>query len=89
MTSAVAAARRKVERALASLATKTVRVEKRHHGDVRARLARAQAALWPEGALQERSLGPLGVVARHGAHALTELADAVPLDATLHHVVHT
>ena len=89
MASAVAAARRKVEKALASLATKTVRVEKRHHDDVRARLARAQAALWPDGALQERSLGPLGVVARHGAHALTELADAVPLDATLHHVVHT
>ena len=89
MTSAVAAARRKVEKALASLATKTVRVEKRHHGDVRARLARAQAALWPEGALQERSLGPLGVVTQHGVHALTDLADAVPLDATLHHIVRT
>ena len=89
MTSAVAAARRKVEKALASLATKTVRVEKRHHDDVRARLARAQAALWPEGALQERSLGPLGVVTQHGVHALTDLADAVPLDATLHHIVRT
>jgi bacillithiol biosynthesis cysteine-adding enzyme BshC len=83
----VGAARRKVEKALEVLETKTVRLKKRNHEVVRARLARAQAALWPAGHLQERWLGPLGVVARHGIGALTALADAVPLDATVHHVV--
>lgn len=85
--STVGAARRKVERALEVLEEKTVRLEKRNHEVVRQRLARAQAALWPDGHLQERWLGPLGVVARHGRGALAALVDAVPLDATAHHVV--
>jgi hypothetical protein len=37
--------------------------------------------------LQERALGPLGVVVCHGLGALTDLVDAVPLDATVHHIV--
>ncbi|PAP77521.1 bacillithiol biosynthesis cysteine-adding enzyme BshC [Rubrivirga marina] len=87
LASTVGAARRKVEKALEVLETKTVRLEKRNHEVVRARLARAQAALWPEGHLQERWLGPLGVVARHGPGALADLVHAVPLDATAHHLV--
>ena len=89
LASAAGAARAKAENALAALATKTVRVEKRNHEVVRARLARAQAALWPNGALQERTLGPLGLVARHGRAALSEIVAAVPLGGTAHHVVRT
>ena len=76
-----------VRHALDRLETKTVRVEKRHHADVLARLERAQAALWPAGALQERALSPLQVVARHGLAALPEIVGAVPLDPAVHHVV--
>ena len=84
---AVGAARAAVEKALDRLEAKTVRVEKRAHDDVRQRLERAQAALWPQGRLQERALNPLGVVARHGAPALAALADAVPLDARRHYLI--
>ena len=84
---AVGAARAKVEAAVRALETKTVRAEKKNHDVVRRRLARARAALWPDGALQERALGPLGVVARHGAGALAALVEAVPLDPTVHHTV--
>ena len=84
---AVGAARVQIGNALDRLETKTVRVEKRAHDDVRRRLARGQAALWPEGHLQERALGPLGVVARHGLGALAELVGAVPLDARRHYAV--
>ena len=84
---AAGAARALVGKALDRLETKAVRVEKRAHDDVRRRLARAQAALWPEGQLQERALGPLGVVARHGVGALAALVDAVPLDARHHYAV--
>ena len=87
MTTAVGAAHAKVEKAIRTLAAKTVRAEKQNHDVVRSRIARAQAALWPGGALQERALGPLGVVARHGPAAPPEIVGAVPLDATVHHVV--
>ena len=84
---AAGAARAATENAVDRLETKTVRVEKRSHQTVRERLERAQAALWPGGALQERALGPLGVVARHGVGALSDLVGAVPLDASSHYVV--
>ena len=87
LDSAVGAARAAVERALDRLETQTVRVEKRAHDDVRQRLERARAALWPEGHVQERALGPLGVVARHGVAALAAVVNAVPLDARSHYVV--
>ena len=89
LAGAAGAARAQVEKALDRLETKTVRVEKQTHDDVRQRLARARAALWPEGHLQERALGPLGVVARHGVGALAEVVDAVPLDARHHYAVRT
>ena len=84
---AAGAARAHIEKALDRLETKTVRVEKRAHDDVRQRLERARAALWPDGHLQERTLGPLGVVARHGLGALADVVDAVPLDARHHYAV--
>ena len=87
LASSVGAAEKKMEKALDALEAKVVRLEKRNHETVRQRLARAQAALWPDGALQERRLGPLGVVARHGLGALAALVDAVPLDATAHYLV--
>ena len=89
MATAVGAARRKVEKALETLETKTVRREKRNHEVVRERIDRMQAALWPGGGLQERVLGPLGLVARHGVGGLREIAEAVPLDGAVHHVVRT
>ena len=85
---AVGAAQAAIEKALRQLEAKTVRVEKQAHDDVRQRLVRAQAALWPGGRLQERALGPLGVVARHGTGALAAMGDAVPLDARRHYLVY-
>ena len=69
------------------LETKTVRVEKRHHADVLARIERARAALWPAGALQERALSPLQPVALHGPDVFRKVVAAVPFDPTVHHVV--
>ena len=86
---AVGAAQATIGKAINELETKTARVEKQTHDDVRQRLERAQAALWPEGRLQERALAPLGIVARHGRGALAALADAVPLDARQHHIVYS
>lgn len=83
---ALGAARARAVKALHRLEMKTVRLEKRNHDVVRQRLARARAALWP-GAPQERVLGPLGVVARHGLGALPALVEAVPLDAFAHALV--
>ena len=88
LDTAVGAARQRTLNALGRLETQTVRLEKRNHDVVRARLARARAALWP-GAPQERVLGPLGVVARHGVGGLRAILDAVPLDGAAHHVVRT
>jgi len=87
MKDAVGAAHAKVEKALRVLETKTVRAEKKNHDVIRQRLVRARAALWPDGALQERALNPLVVVARHGVGALQAFVEAVPFDVTVHHVV--
>lgn len=87
LDAAAGAARARVEGALGRLETKTVRVEKRHHDVLRQRLERAQALLWPAGALQERTLSPLHAVALHGVGGPAALARAVPLDASVHHTV--
>ena len=89
LESALGAARQRMTRALDRLETKTVRVEKRNHDDVRARLERARAALWPGGALQERALSPLQIAARHGLNVFPDLVGSVPLDPSVHHVVRT
>lgn len=87
LESALGAARAKMSKALDRLETKTVRVEKRTHDDVRLRLERAQAALWPGGALQERALSPLQLAARYGLDVFVDLVGAVELDPSVHHVV--
>ncbi len=84
---AAGAFREATRHALDRLELKTVRVEKRRHADILARLDRARAALWPAGALQERALSPLQIVALHGTDAFPALVGAVPLDSTVHHVV--
>ena len=84
---ALGAARARMAKALGRLEAKTVRVEKRNHDDVRARLERAQAALWPSGALQERALSPLQLAARHGLGVFPPLVGSVALDPSAHHVV--
>ena len=87
LAGAAGAARQALRDAVARLETKTVRVEKRRHGDVLARLDRAQTALWPGGTLQERALSPLQIAARHGLMALSNAVAAVPLDGSVHHIV--
>ena len=89
LAGAAGAFRAALGHAVDRIESKTVRVEKRRHDDVRARLDRARAALWPAGALQERALSPLHVVALHGTEALSGFVEAVPLDPSVHHVVRT
>lgn len=83
----VEAARVAVRRAVERLHVTAVRAQKRRHADVRLRLDRAGAAIWPGGVLQERRLSPLDVVVRHGWAALAEVVGSVPLDGDAHHVV--
>ena len=87
LAGAAGAFRQAVRHALERFEAKTVRVEKRRHGDVLARLERARAALWPAGTLQERALSPLSLVARHGPDVFRKVVAAVPPDSSVHHVV--
>jgi uncharacterized protein YllA (UPF0747 family) len=87
LDTALGAARAKMTNALDQLETKTVRVEKRNHDDVRARLERTQAALWPGGALQERAISPLQFAVLHGPDVFTDLIGAVDLDPSVHHII--
>ena len=89
LSGAAGATRAAIDKALRRFETKTVRVQKRQHQDVRDRLDRAHAALWPDGALQERAICPLQVVARQGPGALESAIGAIPLDARVHYVVRT
>ncbi len=82
------AAQARIYKAIARLETKTVRVQKRQHDDVRARLARAHAALWPGGSLQERAANPFAVAARHGLGAFAQIADALDAQHDLHTAQH-
>lgn len=87
LESALDAAEAKMRNAIDRLETKTVRVEKRNHGDIRARLERAHAALWPGGTLQERALSPLQLAARHGLNVFVDLVGAIEPDPSVHHIV--
>ena len=91
---AAEAARVAIVQAVERLRATAARLQKRRHADVGGRLARAQAALWPGGTLQERILSPLQIAARHGFDALPVIVGALPLDgasgspgSALHHVV--
>ncbi|HLA63621.1 MAG TPA: bacillithiol biosynthesis cysteine-adding enzyme BshC [Rhodothermales bacterium] len=80
------AARAYVEKALARLRLKTVRVAKRRQAEVGAQVARAHAALFPGGAPQERALSALGLWARYGPHLARFIADGLDLDTRAHEV---
>ena len=77
LEAAAEAARAALHRALARLETKTVRVQKRRHDDVRARLARAHATLWPRGSLQERAANPFAFAVTLGLDGFRQIADAL------------
>lgn len=87
LAGAAGAARQALLHTIERLETKTVRVEKRRHADVRGRLERAQTALWPGGSLQERALSPLQAVALHGPDVFRNVIEAVPFDLAAHLVV--
>ena len=87
LESALGAAQTRMMNALNRLEVKTVRVEKRNHDDVRSRLERAQAALWPGGSLQERALSPLQFAALYGLDVFSDLIGAVDLDPSAHHIL--
>ncbi|MEM1057570.1 MAG: bacillithiol biosynthesis cysteine-adding enzyme BshC [Bacteroidota bacterium] len=89
LDAAAEAARARVHKALARLETKTVRVQKRRHDDVRARLARAHATLWPGGTLQERAANPLAFATHLGLDGFARLADALghDIDTSQHWVL--
>ncbi|MEO0557579.1 MAG: bacillithiol biosynthesis cysteine-adding enzyme BshC [Bacteroidota bacterium] len=87
LESALGAAQTKMVKALNRLQTKTVRVEKRNHDDIRVRLERVYAALKPGGTLQERALSPLQLAARHGLDVFVDLIGAIEPDPSVHHVV--
>ncbi|HIG73075.1 MAG TPA: bacillithiol biosynthesis cysteine-adding enzyme BshC [Bacteroidetes bacterium] len=89
LEAAAEAARTHIHAALARLETKTVRVQKRRHDDVRARLARAHAALWPNGTLQERAANPFAFAVALGLDGFAWLADALgeDIDTSRHWVV--
>lgn len=82
------AAQARIHTALARLETKTVRVQKRRHDDVRQRLARAHAALWPGGTLQERAANPFAFAVRLGLDGFARLADALDAEHDLHTAQH-
>lgn len=84
---ALEAGKARIEKALSRLEKKTVRVRKRQHQDIFDRLARANAALWPDRKLQERALSPLQLVARHGPNVFQRLVAAPPLDSSKHWIV--
>ncbi|MFN3596588.1 MAG: bacillithiol biosynthesis cysteine-adding enzyme BshC [Rubricoccaceae bacterium] len=79
-----AAAEAAVAQAVERLRVRAARAQKRRHADIRARLDRARALLWPCGMLQERALSPLDVAARYGLEALLELLAALPADGREH-----
>ncbi|OZC01771.1 bacillithiol biosynthesis cysteine-adding enzyme BshC [Rubricoccus marinus] len=82
------AAQARVHKALARLETKTVRVQKRQHDDIRKRLARAHAALWPGGSLQERAANPFAFAVRLGLDGFAQIADALDAQHDLHTAQH-
>jgi len=70
------------------LADKAVRVQSNRSGKGRRHERRANNALFPNLAPQERVFGPLQVVARHGVSWVAELLDEIDALESEHLVVH-
>ena len=81
------ATRAALRNALCKLEARVVRAEKRNHALVRERLAKAQAALYPTGSLQERTLSVLSFLNAYGPALVAEWLGALDLDTSEHQVI--
>ncbi len=81
------ATRAALRNALGRLETRVVRAEKRNHALVRERLAKAQAALYPTGTPQERTLSALAFLNAYGPAILAQWLGSLDLDTTTHQVI--
>jgi uncharacterized protein YllA (UPF0747 family) len=87
LAAAAAAALARTRRALSNLRRKAERVARRRHEDDAARIARARAALFPDGAFQERELSALGFYARYGPDLGRLVEGSIDLDERGHAIV--
>lgn len=82
-------ARTRAHKQVEKLLEKVERAERRKSEELRERIFRAHALLFPAGGMQERSLSPLYFVARYGLDFFPRLLDHVALDASDHQVLMT
>jgi uncharacterized protein YllA (UPF0747 family) len=87
LRAAAAAARGRALHPVAGLHEKALRALKKRDQGRADRLRRTRDALVPGGALQERGLGLVGLVGRHGPSVLTELEESLDPFARGHQVV--
>jgi bacillithiol biosynthesis cysteine-adding enzyme BshC len=87
LRAAAAAARGRALHQVVGLHEKAMRALKKRDQGRAARLRRTRDALVPGGSLQERGLGLLGLVARHGPGVIAELQERVDPFARGHQVV--
>jgi bacillithiol synthase len=87
LRAAAAAARGRALHQVEGLREKSMRALKKRDEERAARLRRTRDALFPGGSLQERGLGLVGAVARHGPALLSELQERVDPFARGHQVV--
>jgi uncharacterized protein YukE len=87
LRAAAAAARGRALHPVAGLHEKALRALKKRDQGRAERLRRTRDALVPGGALQERGLGLVGVLGRHGRSVLPELEESLDPFARGHQVV--
>ena len=81
------ATRAALRNALGKLEKRVVRAAKRNHEDVRARLDKAQAGLYPTGRPQERILSALYFVNKYGPALIPQWLSELDLDTTEHQMI--
>ncbi len=72
---------------LDALKGRVIKAEKRGQDDVRAQLGKARVNLFPDGALQERTVNATYFLNKYGPDLLARLQEALALDTTAHQVV--
>ena len=82
-------ARTRANKQVEKLFEKVERAERRKSEELRERIFRAHALLFPAGGMQERSLSPLYFAARYGVDFFARLHDHVALEASEHQVLLT
>ncbi|MFB6250002.1 MAG: bacillithiol biosynthesis cysteine-adding enzyme BshC [Salinibacter sp.] len=87
LTSSAEAARAAIVEEMEDLKQRTVRAEKRHHDEVRAQLAKAQANLRPQATLQERHINVLYYLNKYSLDLLGDLRAALDTDTSAHQIV--